>query len=111
MHDVGNKGDKNHPIPSPIPSPYHPQSVWMVVNIAVGENEKSWDLQLPFILLAYRTSVHDTTGASPFELMYGREVCLPEDVMFALPTTVETAGADYKSKLKTRLQNAFQSVQ
>lgn len=74
-------------------TPYHPQSDGMVehfkrtllnmLSIAVGENEKSWDLQLPFILLAYRTSVHDTTGALPFELMHRREVHLPEDVMFA----------------------------
>ena len=102
-------------------TPYHPQSDGMVerfnrtllnmLSIAVGENEKSWDLQLPFILLAYRTSVHDTTGASPFELMYGREVRLPEDVMFALPTTMKTAGADYKTKLKARLQHAYQLVQ
>jgi hypothetical protein len=82
-----------------------------MLSIAVGENEKSWDLQLPFILLAYRTSVHDTTGASPFELMHRREVRLPEDVMFALPATVETAGAEYKTKLKSRLQHAYQLVQ
>ena len=102
-------------------TPYHPQSDGMVerfnrtllnmLSIAVGENEKSWDLQLPFILLTYRTSVHDTTGASPFELMYGREVHLPEDVMFALPASVETAGADYKTKLKAHLQHAYQLVQ
>eukprot|EP00731_Ephydatia_muelleri_P017386 Em0010g484a len=76
-------------------TPYHPQSDGMVerfnrtllnmLSIAVGEDEMSWDLQLPLLLLAYRTSVHDTTGTSPFELMYGREVRLPEDIMFALP--------------------------
>ena len=74
--------------------PYHPQSDGIVerfnrtllnmLSIAVGEEEMSWDLQLPLLLLAYRTSFHDTTGTSPFELMYGREVRLPEDVMFAL---------------------------
>ena len=61
-----------------------------MLSIAVGEDEKSCDLQLPLLLLAYKTSVLDTTGTSPFELIYGREVHLPEDVMFALPVTVET---------------------
>eukprot|EP00731_Ephydatia_muelleri_P003764 Em0001g3764a len=99
-------------------TPYHPQSDGMVerfnrtllnmLSIAVGEDEMSWDLQLPLLLLAYRTSVHDTTGTSPFELMYGREVRLPEDIMFALPATVETARADYKGILKRRLQHAYQ---
>ena len=79
-------------------TPYHPQSDGMVerfnrtllnmLSIAVGEDEMSWDLQLPLLLLAYRTSVHDTTGTSPFELM---KVRLPEDIMFALPATIETA--------------------
>ncbi|KAL5515018.1 hypothetical protein EMCRGX_G000127 [Ephydatia muelleri] len=101
-------------------TPYHPQSDGMVerfnrtllnmLSIAVGEDEMSWDLQLPLLLLAYRTSVHDTTGTSPFELMYGREVRLPEDIMFALPATVETARADYKGTLKRRLQHAYQLV-
>eukprot|EP00731_Ephydatia_muelleri_P004049 Em0002g225a len=101
-------------------TPYHPQSDGMVerfnrtllnmLSIAVGEDEMSWDLQLPLLLLAYRTSVHDTTGTSPFELMYGREVRLPEDIMFALPATVETARADYKGILKRRLQHAYQLV-
>ena len=101
-------------------TPYHPQSDGMVerfnrtllnmLSIAVGEDEMSWDLQLPLLLLAYRTSVHDTTGTSPFELMYGREVRLPEDIMFALPATVETARADYKGILKRHLQHAYQLV-
>ena len=101
-------------------TPYHPQSDGMVerfnrtllnmLSIVVGEDEMSWDLQLPLLLLAYRTSVHDTTGTSPFELMYGREVRLPEDIMFALPATVETARADYKGILKRRLQHAYQLV-
>ena len=101
-------------------TPYHPQSDGMVerfnrtllnmLSIVVGEDEMSWDLQLPLLLLAYRTSVHDTIGTSPFELMYGREVRLPEDIMFALPATVETARADYKGILKCRLQHAYQLV-
>ena len=35
---------------------------------------------------------------------------LPEDIMFALPATVETARADYKGILKRRLQHAYQLV-
>ena len=35
---------------------------------------------LPFIMHAYRTSVHESSGYSPFRLMMGEECSLPLDV-------------------------------
>jgi hypothetical protein len=35
--------------------------------------QNNWDLYLPLVLFAYRTSVQSTTGFSPFDLLYGRE--------------------------------------
>ena len=32
------------------------------------ENQKDWDRWLPQVLLAYRSSVHESTGATPFAL-------------------------------------------
>ena len=49
--------------------------------IAMGEDELSWDLHVPTLLLAYRTSVHETTGVTPFDLMFGREPRVPEDIV------------------------------
>ena len=45
-------------------------------------NQTNWDLYLPLVLLAYRTSQQTTTEASPFELLYGREPRLPSDLDF-----------------------------
>lgn len=36
-------------------------------------NQSNWDLYLPIVLFAYRTSEQATTKRSPFELLYGRE--------------------------------------
>ena len=36
-----------------------------------------WDEHLPYVMLAYRSSVHDSTGFSPNMMMLGREVVLP----------------------------------
>ena len=99
-------------------TPYHPQSDGMIerfnrtllsmLSIAVEHDEHGWDLQLPLLMFAYRTSTHETTGATPFELMYGREAQLPEDLMFHIPATVDTSTSpgEYLSHLKTRLEAA-----
>ena len=41
-------------------------------------SQQEWDSLLPWILFAYRSAVHSSTGYSPFMLMYGRE---PTDLM------------------------------
>ena len=76
-------------------SPYHPQSDGLIerfnrtllnmLSIAAVENERDWDLRVPLLMLAYRTSTQESTGCTPFYLMFGREARLPADVMFGLP--------------------------
>ena len=43
----------------------------------VNENHNDWDEKLDYALLAYRTSIHDTTKETPSFLVYGRELQLP----------------------------------
>ncbi|PKI78929.1 hypothetical protein CRG98_000676 [Punica granatum] len=40
-------------------------------------NYKDWHEMLPFALLAYRTSIRSSTGATPYSLVYGMETVLP----------------------------------
>ena len=35
-------------------------------------DQSDWEQYLPFVLYTYRTTVHMSTGVSPFELMFGR---------------------------------------
>ena len=60
---------------------YHPQGDGMVERFnrsllqllrAYVERQTEWEQYLPFVLFAYHTAVHTSTGVSPFELMYGR---------------------------------------
>ena len=55
-----------------------------LLSLAASENEQEWDLHLPMVMLAYRTSVQESTGCTPFYLMFGREARLPADVLFLL---------------------------
>jgi hypothetical protein len=80
-------------------TPYHAQSDGMVerfnrtmlgmLSAFVCEEGTNWDEQLPYVLLAYRSSVHASTGATPYSMLYGREANLPVDLMFPSSATFE----------------------
>ena len=44
------------------------------------ENHRRWDDHLPLVLLAYNSSVHDSTSLSPAMMTYARELDLPADL-------------------------------
>jgi hypothetical protein len=51
----------------------------------VSQNQRDWDLQIPFIMMAYRSAVHDSHGFTPNVMMMGRETTLPIDLMYGKP--------------------------
>ena len=101
-------------------TPYHPQSNGMIerfngtilnmLSMVVLDDEHNWDLHLPTLMMAYRTSRHETTGATPFSLVYGREAKLPEDILFNLPSVEVTNSHGYAEALKEHIQHAYQRV-
>ena len=52
----------------------------MMLAMFAGENRDDWDDLLPAVMMAYRSSVHESTGFSPYRLMFGEECTLPMDV-------------------------------
>ncbi|XP_075669788.1 uncharacterized protein LOC142639510 [Castanea sativa] len=55
------------------------------------KNYKDWNLQLPYALWGYRTSIQSSTKATPYSLVYGMEVVLPiEIVVCSLRTVLES---------------------
>ena len=52
----------------------------MMLAIFVWEHQDDWDDILPPVMMAYCSSVHESTGFSPFWLMFGEECTLPMDV-------------------------------
>ena len=61
-------------------------------------------------MLAYRTSVQETTGATPFSLIFGRSAHLPIDIEFNLPSTSHMSLNQYQSQLQNQLQQAYTTV-
>ena len=71
-------------------APYHPESDGMVerfnrtclmmLSMFVNDRWNNWHELLPYVMHAYITSVHESTGYSPFHLMMGEVCSLPQDV-------------------------------
>lgn len=76
-------------------SPRHPESDGMVerynrtlkqqLSLFVEEQQKDWDIQVPMLLLAYRTANHESTKFTPAKLMLGHELRVPVDLAFGRP--------------------------
>ena len=96
-------------------TPLRPQSDGMVerfnrtlksmLSLFVHENQRDWDRHLPLLLMAYRSAVHETTGCTPSEMMFGRELRLPVDLLYGCPGAVErpTEPNDYADRLRDQL--------
>ena len=44
-------------------------------------SEVQWDLCLPYVLWSYRGTIHKTTGSSPYQLLFGKQMRMPLDQM------------------------------
>ena len=55
-----------------------------------SKNKKDWDEYLPYLLFAYREAPQESTGFSPFELLYGRQVRGPLDILREVWTEEES---------------------
>ena len=80
-------------------TPYHPKSDGMVerfnktltamLSAFINENHTNWDEQLQFVMMAYRSTEHETTGLTPNMCMLGRETTCPLDIMYEMPTAIK----------------------
>ena len=52
----------------------------MMLAMFARENRDDWDDLLPAVMMAYRSSVLQSTSFSPYRLMFGEECTLPMDV-------------------------------
>lgn len=97
---------------------YHPQSDGMVERLnrtliamlskTAREDPRTWDLRLPYVLFAYRTSPHESTQATPFKLMFGREALLPTDELLVPPGQCrELFVGTYIDELMERMSDAW----
>ena len=56
-----------------------------MLSMCLDENQSDWSTLLPFVLMAYRSSVHETTGFTRYFLVSGHEMSLLFDLMYQDP--------------------------
>ncbi|XP_059570175.1 uncharacterized protein LOC132243804 [Alligator mississippiensis] len=107
---------------------YHPQTNGLVerfngtlkgmLKAYVDSNPNDWDEKLPHLLFAYREVPQESTGFSPFELMFGRRVRGPLDLVreewegkiASTKTSVVECVLDFRQKLTDMMKVARDSL-
>ena len=101
-------------------TPYHPQCDGLVERFnrtllnmlatTTKDHPFDWEEQLPRVCLAYNSSVHSSTGYTPFFLMFGRQAKMPVDLMYGTGNQRDLPISDYVVQLKTSLEEAYRNV-
>ena len=88
------------------------RTLLMMLAMVAGKNRDDWDDLLPAVMMAYRSSVHESTGYSPYRLMFGEECTLPMDI--GLPTDPsqpqEELTSPYAIWVRDALEEAYEQV-
>ena len=72
----------------------------------ISKTQRNWDEYLPLLLLAYRSSVHESTGQTPYMMMFGRHALLPTDLVCIPPgSELQMTSHAYLQTLHQRLRN------
>ena len=97
-------------------TPYHPmgngmterfnQSLLGMLGCLTQEQKADWKRYVPTVVHAYNATRHESTGYSPFFLMFGRHPRLPVDIAMGLVPKDEL-DVDFTKCLKNRLDVAY----
>lgn len=96
---------------------YHPASNGMIerfnrtlagmIKSFVNVNATNWDQHINLLLAAYRSSIHPATGYSPNFLMLGREINLPQKILFPTPENELRNADEYVLETQTKMEEAY----
>lgn len=74
----------------------------------LNPNQKhDWKSHVATMEHAYNCTRHDTTGMSPYYLLFGREPQIPVDIIFDLNKSEKILNTKYIKALKERLESAY----
>ena len=74
----------------------------------VNTNHRNWDEVLLYVMMAYRSSVHENIGQSPASMLFGHEIQLPIDLPLSEPpkeVSLSIPSSSYVAKLRDVLSD------
>ena len=100
---------------------FHPQSNSVIERMnrtllnmlakCIDEDQTNWSVKLPYVLMAYRSSVHESTGFTPHYLVFGHEISLPLDLMYRPPQSTPPIDVhDWVSQKEEAFRQAYELV-
>lgn len=100
-------------------TPYHPQgdaqperfnrTLLSMLGTLDKSQKPKWSQHVSQLVHAYNCTRNDSTGYSPYLLMFGREARLPIDLCFSVSSDGKAENyQQYVSKLRSDLKNAYQ---
>ena len=100
---------------------FHPQSNAVIERInrtlvnmlakTIDDFQINWTQQLPYVMIAFRTSVHESTGYTPQFLVSGEEINLPIDIQYPSPEQPnKTDVHQFVQQKRVDMQRAHEAV-
>jgi len=74
-------------------------------SLLLSRGQKEWDVVLPQVMRAYRSTPHTTTGETPYLLMLGRETWVPDHLTYHIPEP-DYSIHEYASELVEKMRVA-----
>ena len=75
-----------------------------------ANNPRIWDRLVPYLTFVYNTTVHKTTGATPFSLVYGAECQYPIDLFYLRQPGAESFDDGFVDDLGQVFREAHQQA-
>ena len=73
-----------------------------------NSKQTDWDLFIPSILFGYRTSIHSSTGETPYYLLYVRTARIPCDCALPPPTNLTGSIAEHRKRIVSNIERAHE---
>ena len=89
------------------------QTLLKMLGTLEDHQKADWKSHIPTLVHAYNCTHHESTGYSPYYLMFGRHPRLAIDALLGLPTDSISGASqsDYVVKLRDRMSTAYKKAQ
>ncbi|GBN99247.1 Retrovirus-related Pol polyprotein from transposon 412 [Araneus ventricosus] len=65
------------------------------LSVFVSRNQSDWDMHLPLFLLVYRSAEHEVIGLTPAEMLFGRTLPFPFNILYGRPSEMPSSSTEY----------------